>query len=197
MLIVAGLGRCGLTLTMQMLAAGGFPCVGEAPAYEDEALLADLIEGRHDAMRGKAVKLVWGDQVPSAPFAPAVAIAMTRDRLEQAASTFKLVQTFDPLVAVNASPAARRALAVDLGEAQDALYAMLQRGGATFIPHSFERALADPLEFAQRIELFIHRHFGRRFDARAAAKVVIKRGPECQPTMDIEFQMSRAIGGAA
>ena len=33
-LLVAGLGRCGTSLMMQMLAAAGLPCVGEFPAYE-------------------------------------------------------------------------------------------------------------------------------------------------------------------
>lgn len=32
--IVAGITRSGLTATMQMLAGGGFPCLGEYPGFE-------------------------------------------------------------------------------------------------------------------------------------------------------------------
>jgi hypothetical protein len=35
MIIVAGVIRSGLTLTMQMLHAGGYPCAGEYPAFEE------------------------------------------------------------------------------------------------------------------------------------------------------------------
>lgn len=34
MLIVAGITRSGLSLTMQMLHAGGYPCEGEPPDFE-------------------------------------------------------------------------------------------------------------------------------------------------------------------
>ena len=33
---VCGHGRCGSSMVMQMLDAGGFPCFGEYPAYEPE-----------------------------------------------------------------------------------------------------------------------------------------------------------------
>ena len=36
--IVSGLGRCGTSLVMQMLAAGGIDCYGPFPAYEPEGL---------------------------------------------------------------------------------------------------------------------------------------------------------------
>lgn len=34
MIIVTGIARSGLSLTMQMLHAGGIPCAGEPPAFE-------------------------------------------------------------------------------------------------------------------------------------------------------------------
>jgi hypothetical protein len=37
--LVAGLGRCGTSLVMQMLAASGLSCLGTFPDYEDPALL--------------------------------------------------------------------------------------------------------------------------------------------------------------
>jgi hypothetical protein len=35
-IVVAGLGRCGTSLVMQMLAAAGLPCVGSFPDFEDD-----------------------------------------------------------------------------------------------------------------------------------------------------------------
>lgn len=33
-IFVSGLGRCGSSMTMQMLDAAGIPCIGDYPAYE-------------------------------------------------------------------------------------------------------------------------------------------------------------------
>ena len=38
MIIVAGLTRSGLSVTMQMLWAGGYPCLGRWPAFEQYAV---------------------------------------------------------------------------------------------------------------------------------------------------------------
>ncbi|TMV86442.1 sulfotransferase, partial [Thioclava sp. BHET1] len=88
-LFVAGLGRCGTTMVMNMLARGGAPMTGEAPAYEVEETWAACprLASWLEANRGRAVK--WID--PSAAPMPAgtlgKTIFLTRHAREQAPST--------------------------------------------------------------------------------------------------------------
>jgi len=53
-IVVAGICRSGLSLTMQMLYAGGYPCVGTPPAFEEYPV--GTIPWNQ--VRGKAVKVV-------------------------------------------------------------------------------------------------------------------------------------------
>lgn len=57
MVIVSGFGRCGSSMTMQMLAAGGIECLGEWPSFEHpKALKLDMAWLR--AQEGKALKVL-------------------------------------------------------------------------------------------------------------------------------------------
>ncbi|MHB8286386.1 MAG: hypothetical protein ACYDD1_17175 [Caulobacteraceae bacterium] len=61
-IIVSGLGRCGSSLTMQMLNAAGVHCVGSFPSFEGpecEAFQEGFITAeRWAAVAGRAVKLL-------------------------------------------------------------------------------------------------------------------------------------------
>lgn len=89
---VAGLGRCGTSLVMQMLAAGGMPCVGEFPAYEPDELRGPVVSHAFlDGCRGHAFK--WLDpHCVALPYPPALVIWLTRNRVEQAKSQVKFME---------------------------------------------------------------------------------------------------------
>ena len=88
--IVSGFGRCGSSLVMQMLEAGGMPCSGEYPAFEDEAgnlLLADMLSLDYmQTLEGKAVKLLdpHRGKIPKGP--EYHVLGCSRDYGEQARS---------------------------------------------------------------------------------------------------------------
>lgn len=88
---VCGFPRSGSSLTMQILHAGGFPCIGTWPAFEDlpfEALLAALPRAG-----GQAIKLLDAAQVAGYPDldVPLRSILLRRDPYEQARSFAKFV----------------------------------------------------------------------------------------------------------
>jgi hypothetical protein len=93
-IMVAGLGRCGTSLALQMLAAGGVDCVGPYPSFED---------AEHDQLRrtapaewaaraaGKAVKVLDPHRNPP-PIGPAYRVLwLFRDWADQARSQLKMV----------------------------------------------------------------------------------------------------------
>lgn len=59
-LIVTGLGRCGTTMTMAMLDAGGFAVAGPRPSYEDAARfgIGRIDHAWLDRQAGRAVTVV-------------------------------------------------------------------------------------------------------------------------------------------
>jgi hypothetical protein len=87
-LAVAGLGRCGLTMTMQMLDAGGLDVWGEPPAYEpnhyvtawssDAVKLVDPIGNELSGLLPEPGRLKW--------------LWLARDAKEQAKSMAKMIE---------------------------------------------------------------------------------------------------------
>jgi hypothetical protein len=91
-LAICGFPRSGSSLVMQMLAAGGFPCVGEFPAFEEYRPRPGWPGYRRCA--GKAVKLL-DSMLPFGPTPPEIPqsfILMVRDPREQAKSFAKLLK---------------------------------------------------------------------------------------------------------
>jgi hypothetical protein len=86
-IIVAGITRSGMTLMMQILYAGGYPCYGKMPSFEH--LSIDYSE-----TRGKAIKLVdTHRRFP--PVDEYYVIRMHRNIKEQAKSIIKFGNYFD------------------------------------------------------------------------------------------------------
>ena len=85
--IVAGITRSGLSLMMQMLHKGGFPCYGTYPAFEDYQVgQIDYHEARH-----KAIKLVDShNQLP--PPGDYYVIRMRRNLDQQIKSLMKFMR---------------------------------------------------------------------------------------------------------
>lgn len=200
-LFVCGLGRCGTTLVMRMLAAGGAPVVGEAPGFErfgidDFAHPATLAE-----VRGRAVKVIDPQRLPFFhplfDLRPRHAILLSRDTAEQAKSQIHFVRTLQEAasVAAGAGPrlytgaqpgnrGMRRTLQARLMRDQKAATDTLRRAGVPITPLAFERILAEPLAMAERVAFQLRPWW--RLDAAAMAATVIRRDPAWSGTLDLE-----------
>jgi len=99
-IVVCGLGRCGSSLMMQMLHAGGLTCTGEAPPYEHPNGAMNHFNARWLTQQtDKATKVLLPHHVKFLP-ANYYFIWLERNPLEQAKSTFK----FQHIIARNLYP---------------------------------------------------------------------------------------------
>lgn len=190
-IIVSGFGRCGSSLTMQMLARAGVRCAGRAPAYEDDRTGPAWDAAVFDDYRGGAVKLLdphrpWVD-VPRGNYR---CIWLDRDREEQAKSQAKLLETAMGLVV---SKSDRNRLEGSLRIDRPKALGYLRRRGP-ILELSFERLLVQPHDCAAAIA----RHVGQALDVEAMASVRIARHPACLEGMALELSLieqSSAGGG--
>lgn len=198
--VVHGIGRCGSSLAMQMLHAGGWPVVGEFPDYEPERLSA-FRHGAATSRRehriptcaddaGKAMKLVWPAVWPWGE-TPAVAVLASRDPLIQAESQVKLMRAMFPGGLIDGSKRSLRRLAE--ANADDAARArsLIRRAGVPLLEWPFAAVLHDPRGMALRLSSFLYEHAWRGIDPDKAAAMVITRSPKCFPGM-IETMMIEA-----
>ena len=93
-IMVAGLGRCGSSLVMQMLSAAGVPCIGTFPGFE----VLDHHRHRADDPHAwaaiaarKAVKVLDPQLAPPPPGYAYRTIILQRDHAQQADSMLKLI----------------------------------------------------------------------------------------------------------
>lgn len=181
--LVCGLGRCGTTMMMHMLRAGGASVVGSAPAFEvDEAAKLPIDPTWLASLGDKAVKVLdphrgWRGQVP------ARVIWMDRDDTEQAKSQVKFLRLVGGVpIPTGAWKAMRSGLRTDREKCMRSLR-----------PHerkifSFEAILASPGSAASNLAEWFD-----GFDQASAASVVRRRSPKCEPSMRIEADLLAAI----
>lgn len=180
--IVAGLGRCGTSMVMQMLATGGIATVGTFPDFED--MDTDRQRGLNPGAwlarcAGRAVKVLDPQRVPPPAGRSYRTIWLTRDPEQQGRSQIKLIDA-------NPSRAMRKAMAQsirrDEPRARRAL-AAADLSGWPMLRLTFEGILGDPFAAATAIV----EHIGaEQFDEGAAwrmATAVMPRGPHCLPFM--------------
>lgn len=174
-IVVSGFGRCGSSLVMQMLAAGGVMCLGRYPAYEDRAMVKP----------GQAVKILDPHSTLPQPYPippGARVIWLDRDPSEQARSLVKFTAM---VVGVSYNRDQRRALAVQLRD--DRGLAMRAIGSRPLLVLSFDALLAFPTACARKLAEFV----GGSFDIDAAARQGRARSPECAVGMDMELALMR------
>lgn len=194
-IVVAGLGRCGSSMTMAMLAAGGVPCVGTAPDYEDPAFhrFRRIAAQLYFQARGHAVKILDPHKnllpVPAYPGQGHVVIWLDRNPTEQAKSQIKLALSTGILKDYHVASEdrvklLRRNWRAQLQRDRQACSHALR--GATILQVRFESVLLTPRIEAERIARFVGPYLGLDLDIAAMDAVVRRRSPECAGDLAIE-----------
>lgn len=179
--IVAGLGRCGTSMLMQMLHRGGMPCVGSWPAFEVEQTRYEVDPTFIVLAAGRAVKVLDPQRV-GLPGDVRV-IWLHRDHRQQAKSHAKFLGL---LTGHQYDRASRRQLADSLR--RDTLAALRVVGKRPLLRMRFEDVLMDPVSAACHLAEFI----GFPLDVGRAACAVRARSPACASGLDMELSL---IGG--
>jgi hypothetical protein len=182
-IIVSGLGRCGSSLTMQMLSAGGMPCVGAFPDFEDEIVLHPLAADFITAHSGMAIK-VLNPHISTLPEGPAYAIIwLDRDPAEQAKSQVKMLNTALP-PGDRLNHRARRAMTSSLRKERNTAVQALPKHNRCGLFTTFERIIDHPEAAAADLARFLAPEFD--LDAERMARVAIPRSAKCRDDMWIE-----------
>lgn len=184
---VSGFQRCGSSLLMQMLAAGGMPIVHDPemgyPSYETNL---NLTGGSLNAYDGHALKWLEPEHAmpPPVPFDMRV-IWMSRDHKQQARSAVKFLRVVMGM-ALPGSTARDFAGSYDRSEARS--IRLWERRAAVHVLR-FERLISDGLQCAEEIAAFI----GNPLDVVAMARQVRPRSPKCLPDL-LETELISAGG---
>lgn len=180
LVLVSGLARCGTSLMMQMLSAGGWPVfdseVATWPGFEHPIALGDGGEPRGDGL------LKWLDpQRVLPPVGVRGSILLRRNSKQQAKSHLKFLSA----VGVPVGGADWRKLAASFDRDLPLAHAELSRSGPVF-GVTFEALVADP----RRVLGDISRWIGRPLDLDAAASQMRARptGGACLPYL-LEAQL--------
>ncbi len=183
-LLVCGLGRCGTSLCMSMLEAGGVPVCGKYPAYEDDCILRDQISAGEILFlyAGKAVKWLDPKLHPRDHLQGMAAIIwLSRDPKEQAKSQLKMMGQ-------GPNRTMRRGMAKNIArDTQAILPRLMARNDGLQI--DFAGIIHHPEHAARIIGNFALPFCPSGvFDYAAAAARVIPRSARCAPDMSIEIQ---------
>lgn len=186
--IVSGLGRCGTTMVMNMLAAGGMTCAGFAPAYEDERTGGGPLDREwFESLSGQAVKILNPHQNPPPKDVPSVAIWLDRNPKDQARSQAKFVHLLAgmPLPDRGHMLRWRKSLTAERADARETL----RKNSQIVLSLAFETVLQDPGNAAWTLADALKRW--AVLDTKAMAAVVIRRSPVCAPDLAIETALMR------
>lgn len=201
LIIVAGHGRCGSSLVMQMLAAAGLRCAGRFPSFEHEAVAPQLEPDFTEPPckpaewfdRFDAIKVLLPHRVVLPTPLTAVVIWLDRGLLEQSKSQLKTMRRQNPTWLGNV-PEARileECRGVLAREREAAIEALIP---APRIEMRFEDLIRYPLDSALAIREFASQ-YGHDLDAVEMASVVISRPTTCAPAFAIERSLLATTPG--
>lgn len=180
-LLVCGFGRCGSSLVMRMLEAGGMPVAGEYPDYERFARLPTLAASLA-ALDGHAVKLLDPQEHPIPPGPQYRAVWLKRDPRQQALSSQKFLRAAGARPGRGYVARAMRAYREDEPRA----LAHLRAACTDVMVLRFEGLLEAPVWCACRLADAAERDL----DVMGMAGVVLPRDANCRPDMAIEAQLA-------
>jgi LPS sulfotransferase NodH len=171
---VCGFGRCGSTLVMSMLDAGGFPVVSttkwayEHPEAERDPLRREWLE----KCRGRAIKLLDPHLHALPPGLSYCFVWLDRNVREQVKSALKWrSKIMKRPIFGGMARGLRKGLERDRSKAIRALEAH----GTPILELRFEELLAEPARSAARLA----NHVGRDLDLEAMAGRVVARSAKC------------------
>lgn len=190
-IVVAGQGRCGTSLVMQMLFAAGVPCDGDWPSFESEAQMIGTIDPEaFAARRDQAVKILDPGKCGLGSLPGHVVIWLDRDPVEQARSQIKFMRGHG--VDIEDSRATRRGLASTLRSDRERHRAALGIPGKTpSLSVGFGILVLDPAWVAGAIAGFLKQHQWPALDTDAMTSVVRRRPSDCYPGF-LENMLGRA-----
>jgi len=173
--LVAGLGRCGTSLLMQMLEAGGAPVVGQYPAYEPDILraLPGNAEAWRRVARGRCIKALDPHRWMPPAGEDYRVIWLDRNPVEQAASQLKMA-------GARSSRGNRRAMEHGLHADQRRAHRhLLHIDRAGILGIRFE----DLIERPRRVVDELVAKIGVPLDREAMVAQVVDRSSRCYPGM--------------
>lgn len=174
---VCGFGRCGSTMLMAMLDAGGIPIVAGADERSYETPLDRLTA---DDVDGRAVKaLDLYDQLPDHPYR---VVWLDRRLFDQVASEIKLAAAAGGKIA----PDFEASLTAHHKRQRPRAIRRLAGLGPIHTVR-YERALRKPRVVAGELADFLADCHLPPLDVDAAAAVVHDRSPDVRPTLDFEL----------
>lgn len=178
-IVVAGQGRCGTSLMMQMLSSAGVPCVGDWPGFETDASMIKTFDAAGFGKLAEcAIKIIDPANLEIRDMPNHVVIWLDRDFGEQAKSAAKFLSLF---MGMRLGRNAIRALASDLKNSRAKHRAAIGlAGGCPSISLTFEDLIILPDGVAARLGAFLEDH-GWRINAGAMARCVMPRSPRCFP----------------
>lgn len=188
-IVVAGAPRCGTTLMMQMLEAGGFPVYhgGNRVGYECRESQEALVVGGAgflDTLQGKAVKLLDPQRI-DVPLIRIAWVWMNRDAVQQALSQIKFMgQMFSGM-----RPNVERLAASIRRDNQQAPVALSRRDRSRVLVVDFERLLTVPRAVVAEVVGFVN----APMDQEAMVQCVLPRDGRCALGLDIELSRMRMI----
>lgn len=167
-IIVSGFGRCGSSLVMQMLQAGGVQVTGEYPAFEDTRYSLE----QQKAPVGVAIKVLDPHK-----FIPQSGkyrwIWVDRDHNEQAKSQIKFARE---VVGICCGDDAVQKFANSYKEDRPVCMDVIQQLGGPLLKLRFENVIREPSAAALKIANFVD-----ATDSRKMARVVRERPTGCLP----------------
>ncbi|RVC47633.1 hypothetical protein EN781_00420 [Mesorhizobium sp. M4A.F.Ca.ET.090.04.2.1] len=181
-IVVAGQGRCGTSLMMQMLYAGGVQCFGDWPAFESSASMFGSFDPKAFAeLRGRAIKLITPAELPIGPMPKHVVIWLDRDSHEQARSQLKMVADL-PGVTSNRH-CVRTMVAGIRRERSPNMAAVGANGKCPTLVLTFERLLTRTSVAMSALEAFLGLHGYDHLNFQAMRRQIRPRSPYCYPGM--------------
>lgn len=177
-LVICGFGRCGSSLVMQMLNAGGFPVTGEYPAFEDERYATE----QQKAPTGVAIKILDPHKFTPPP-GNYRWLWLDRDLRQQAKSQVKFLRK---IVGLPCGKEMVGALAKSYEKERPAAMEVMRRLGGPVREMRFEYIINSPASAAVDIGIFA----GCRNREKMAA-VVRRRSTLCLPYL-LEAELASA-----
>ena len=190
---VCGFGRCGSTMVMEMLAAGGIPTVAGAHPRSHELtvdaphpLTADLLDGHAVKLLDQILHPVGPDTLVTRRDVGWRFVWLDRNPREQSRSHLKFTTALGLPARPGAVTRLRRSYAEDRPVALDLLRAI-----GPVLELRYERVLRDPVDAAHQLRDFLWPLHDGHFKIWPAQQAVHRRDGACLP--DLAFE----LGGTA